>query len=117
MLAIAIAFNALLSNKRLKQVGYVAFFLLIAYNSYAFVQSNFLMGPNGYGPPFLERFDMAKEIVKKTDGIRYNIVGQGPGSQFESFTMNTEYLTWWLGNGPSDKQEKVKIPVSEYYYD
>lgn len=113
MLAIAITIDALLAKNRYKILGYAILFMLICLNSYTFVKSNFLMGENGYGLTFHERLDTSKEIVKKTSGMRYNIVGKGPGSQFESFTMNYAYLTWWLGYGSSDKPEKLKIFIEE----
>ena len=41
------------------------------------------------------------------------MIGSGPGSEFSSFTMNYEYLGWWLGNGPSHTPQELKFIVSE----
>lgn len=61
-----------------------------------------------------ERKNASKEILKIARGREYNLIGVGPGSNFESFTMNYEYLTWWLGkNPPSKSDQKLKIIVDE----
>ena len=65
------------------------------------------------GKGFTERLAVAKEIVTESHGRRYNLVGKGGGSEFASYTMNYEYLTWWLGNGPSHKPEQLQFVVSE----
>lgn len=62
---------------------------------------------------YKNRIRAAKEIIKKTEEKNYNLVGKGRGSEFESFTMNYEYLIWWLGHGPSEKNEDLKIYISE----
>ncbi len=62
---------------------------------------------------FFNRLRAAQEIIKKSEGKNYNLIGKGRGSEFESFTMNYEYLTWWLGHGPSEKNENLKIYISE----
>ena len=55
----------------------------------------------------------AKYIVKAAAGKEYNIKGVGSGSEFSSFTMNYEYLTWWIGHAPSKKREKLQFIVKE----
>lgn len=62
---------------------------------------------------YKRRINAAQKIVKEAEGKEYNLVGMGKGSQFQSFTMNYEYLTWWLGKAPSKKKEVLKFYVDE----
>ena len=66
--------------------------------------SNFTLG---------KRIEASRKILDIVGNKQYNLIGEGPGSQYESFTMNYEYLTWWLGHGPSEKIEKIKITITE----
>ncbi len=92
-----------------------SFIIIIAISNVSFMINNeYLMGKKGgYGPRFSERLKTARSIVDTAAGKRYNLRGEGPGSQFESFTMNYEYLTWWLGNGPSKKKESLVFVIKE----
>jgi len=66
-----------------------------------------------YGLYFSQRLNAVKTMIKNTHGEKYNIVGKGSGSQFESFTMNYEYLAWWLGNSPVRSPQKLKYIIQE----
>src|SRR3989338_10316785 len=92
-----------------KTLGFALLILVSLANSYLLIKTNFLTGPT-----FTQRIDAAKEIIEKSENRPYNIEGQGEGSQYESFIMPHEYLTWWLGQGPSRKNEKLKFYVSEH---
>ena len=94
---------------RKKTLGIILLILIFLTNSYFLIKANFLTGPT-----FVQRIEAAKEIIEKSDNKPYNIEGQGEGSQYESFIMPHEYLTWWLGQGPSRKNEKLKFYVSEH---
>lgn len=59
------------------------------------------------------RINAINKIITLTKDKNYNLVGKGPGSQFESFTMNYEYLLWWKGKPVSKNKEKLKIEISE----
>ena len=65
---------------------------------------------------FLQRVEAARSIVKDAGKKEYNLIGTGPGSSHESFTMNYEYLTWWLGNGPSKEEQALRFVISEENY-
>jgi hypothetical protein len=60
-----------------------------------------------------ERKDAAQLIIDKANGRKYNLEGDGPGSEFASFTANYEYLTWWLGNPPSKDRQILKFIIIE----
>ncbi len=62
---------------------------------------------------FAERMMVTNKIIKLAQGQNYNLVGKGEGSQYESFTMNYEYLLWWKKNPVSKKNEKLKIVIYE----
>ena len=66
-----------------------------------------------YGLYFSQRFDTVKTIIKNINGEKYNIKGKGPGSQFESFTMNYEYIAWWLGHPPAKSAQKLRYVIQE----
>lgn len=59
------------------------------------------------------RISTSKQILSIASGVSYNLKGEGPGSEFENFTANYKYLTWWFGNEPSKKPEKLIIVVKE----
>lgn len=60
-----------------------------------------------------KKIENAKEIVKKANGDPYNIIILGESSKHKSSVSNYEYLAWWLGHGPSNENEKIKIYVNE----
>ena len=66
------------------------------------------------GGNFEQRMKLARYVVQESKGKEYNFVRKGIGSQFESLTMNYEYLTWWLGHGPSKKPQKLKFIIDQY---
>ncbi len=61
---------------------------------------------------FTELVKSSREIVSKSNGEPFNIIEKNQASGFPNFIQNYEYLTWWLGNGPSNKNEKKKFYVS-----
>ena len=59
------------------------------------------------------RLNVAKKIIQSTERKEYNLVGAGEESRFSSFTMNYEYLTWWIGHGPKTNPQSLKVIISE----
>lgn len=111
MLAVCISW--ILSTKY-SLVFLLVVFLYTIVNSLTLLQTNYLLGSvNGYGATFIQRMDVAKKIVTNADGKPYNLVGKGQGSQFASFTMNTAYLTWWLGHPPVNSKQKLQFILQE----
>jgi len=103
---IAIFFDFLLKIKIIKYPVVILLALIIILNSYASFK-------NSYIYDFKYRVQAADKIISLTNNQLYNLVGNGPGSQFKSFTMNYEYLLWWKGHPPTNKNVKLKIIVSE----
>ena len=58
---------------------------------------------NGFGLSFEKRKHTVEKILKIANGQPYNMVFKGPGSEFESSTMNYEYLAWWIAKNPPSK--------------
>lgn len=111
ILITALFFDKLIAKKLALTPLIIVIIVSIAYmNITTLFERNYFSGKIGN---LADRTNIAKEIVTKAEGSRYNLVGMGDGSQFESFTMNYEYLTWWLGHGPSDKDERLKIIITE----
>jgi GT2 family glycosyltransferase/4-amino-4-deoxy-L-arabinose transferase-like glycosyltransferase len=112
ILLVALFFNYLLGNKvtAIKFIGIVGLISFIAGNSHYVFQKV------STDRLFLQRLEAAKDIVKDAEKKEYNLIGKGSASEFESFTMNYEYLTWWLGNGPSKKESELRFIISEENY-
>jgi len=106
----AASLNKLMNVSRIKYIVLFVIILLGFSNSLVFINNdkNFY-----YGAPLDERITAAKKIIKIAGGKEYNIIGSGPGSEFASFTMNYEYLGWWLGNAPSPDPQNLKFIVNE----
>lgn len=107
---IAYFFHSLL---RLSTITIAFLGIIIIGNVTLLLQQNYLMGFGGYGPTFSERLEASASIISKAGKTEYNLEGRGPGSQFESFIMNYQYLTWWIGHGPSKTKQNVIFVISE----
>jgi hypothetical protein len=115
ILILADLFGRLTTDSRLQYAGYLLLGMLVSINVSSLLSQNYLMGipRGGYGPTFVERMQVARTIVKEAGGNRYTIKGVGEGSQFASYTMNYEYLTWWLGNAPVKDEQKLQFIIDE----
>ncbi|MDP2637834.1 MAG: glycosyltransferase [Candidatus Levybacteria bacterium] len=104
----AFSFDRVMKINKLRLLLILIVLILPVVNSYYIIASNYFVGLS-----FSKRFSIAKEIVRKADGKKYNIKGVGPGSQFESFTMNYEYLTWWIGHPVSRNYQELRYVIKE----
>lgn len=109
-LSIAFFFNYI--YKRQALIAFVGILLFVIANSYLLISKSYLM-KNGYGVPMIDRINLVNNIIKESGEEEYNIVGRGEGSQYESFTMGYEYLTWWLGKPPSKNKAKIQFVIQE----
>lgn len=105
----AFSFEKIMRIKTLYFPTILTVISLAAINSYYLISTNYFTG----NFDFSKRLNVVREIIKKANGNPYNIVGRGNGSQFESFTMNYQYLVWWLGRPASKEKEKLKIYITE----
>lgn len=88
-------------------IVYALFLVLVSTNVLTLINNNFFTSPSA---TIREKEAIAKEIIAKAKGREYTIIGKGPGSEFVSFTMPYEYLTWWLGS-PPNKKATMKIEM------
>lgn len=104
----ALFFDALLTNKTFKIHAVILLGIILLANSY-YILSMINSQPEGY----MQRIAVAKQIVAQAKGGNYTIRGEGPGSEFPSFVMNYQYLTWWLGHEPSSTKQKREFIITE----
>lgn len=112
-LVLAVSFAYLMQKKRLTLITIITIIIIGLMNAYSVVNNSYLMNNGGYGPTYSERVNAAQEIIQLSEGQEYTIIGQGPGSQFPAFTMNYEYLTWWLGYPSTKNDDALKIQIVE----
>lgn len=104
ILSIALFFNYI--YKRHALIVFIAILLFVVANSYLLISENYLMEkPHGYGTPFSKILKVSEKIVIESDGKEYNLIAGSKGMQLENF----EYLTWWLGHGPSKDDQPLKV--------
>lgn len=108
-LMVACFFARLMNTPIAVLLGVFVLILIGFSNSYMLINNNYLTGYSGYGPTFAKRMSVAKKIVQKSKGKPYMLSAKGEGSQFASFTMNYEYLTWWLGNAPVQQAKRTFV--------
>lgn len=107
----ALFLNRVIRMKLLQIIGITLLFLIAIFNSYYLLSHEYFFGQKGIS--FKDRISIAKQIVKEANGKKFNLTGKGVGSNFASFTMNYEYLTWWLGGKPSEKKENLRFVIRE----
>lgn len=108
----AFLFEYLFSKKRYQILGIIFLFLAVVGNSYSLI-SLFNHMEIQKDATYKRRLQIADRIVKETKDKEYNLLGKGPGSEFESFTMNYEYLLWWKGKSPQKKNAELQFFISE----
>jgi len=80
-------------------------------NIYLLISSNYSF--HEYDHTYKRRMMAAKKILVIANGEEYSLLFKGLGSEFESSTMNYEYITWWLGDNPPVKNKEDLIIVVE----
>lgn len=129
-LLIALFFDYMMQFKKMLVPIIFVLTIIVFGNTYFMLKNNFTFNPESHFFSLEKRLNISKEILNIIGDKDYNLKGQGSGSEHESFTMNYEYLAWWLGHGPSRKEEDMGVYVSEsptgikidkfmtsYYYD
>ena len=97
------------------KIAIVIFIIIVVLSNISFmVKNDFAFDKSSRMFTLDKRQQAAYEILNIAGDKDYNLKGRGPGSEHESFTMNYEYLAWWLGHAPSKDNRSLKIYVSEY---
>jgi len=94
-------------NKTNPSISAVFIVIIIALSNTIFVVSTI---SKDYS--FAWRMRAAKTIVTRAEGKEYNLKWGGVDKKLENFTQNIEYLTWWLGHGPSRQKQKLEFVIS-----
>ncbi len=110
---LALSIHKLMSKKYLFYPTLIFVVVIIVTNSYLLIKNNYNLTPDRKGVTFVDRMSSAKEIVRIANNREYNLVGKGWLGDFKSYTMNYEYLAWWLGNAPSKNKSSLVIYISE----
>ena len=94
-----------------------ALFLILAisvFNIYFLFFSQYFTYTNGVKrSTYKDKLEASEKIVNLANGKPYNLIGKGVLSDYPSFTMPYEYLTWWKGNAPKKTNTQLKIIVWE----
>lgn len=116
ILIVALLFDHLMKkNRKYMFVSLIAIIVIAYLNSFTLLANDFLMGKEGgYGHTLANRLEVSQRIVKEAEKKDYQLVGNGAGSEFESFTMNYEFLTWWLGHGISQQNPTISFVITEF---
>lgn len=96
--------------KQQKIGGLFFLILLMGLNVQSLLSHNYLMDePGGYGVTFAEKETVMRNVLNTVHGGKYQLIGLGKGSQFESFLMPYQYLGWYYGNPPSKGKGRTFI--------
>ncbi len=107
LLAVALFLNWF-SGVRFFKLIILAVILFIPLLNLIYINSSYLNGTD-----LKQRTETADKIIKMAEGKRFGIIGKGPGSEFESFTMNYEYLLWWKGHPSSKQNTDILFTIEE----
>lgn len=108
ILVTALFFESLMRMKILRLITITAIGFIVLINIHTLLSNKYFAQPT-----FIERVKATQMILNYVDDKKYDIVGEGIGSEFESFTMNYKYLTWWLGHSPSKDNMDIMVVISE----
>ncbi|MCL4354088.1 glycosyltransferase [Patescibacteria group bacterium] len=107
ILAVAVFLGRCLSLRFFKLIT-ILLILLISLFNLNYINNNYLNGTD-----LKQRTEAVDKIIKMSEGKDFKIKGKGPGSNFESFTMNYEYLLWWKGHAPVKKNTDIIFTIEE----
>ncbi|MEK7533749.1 MAG: glycosyltransferase [Patescibacteria group bacterium] len=105
-------FNVL-NKKHFSYAGILLFILIAFINSYSIINNGYSYIRKEKNITFTDRLNASHEIISYSKGNKYNLIGKGWLSEFDSYTMNYQYLTWWMGNAPAKENSEIKIFVTE----
>lgn len=89
-------------------------FTLLDKDFFLFTKKNQSAEQYNWGSSIALDWEVARFIVSNSQGRAYNLIPLGTYAHFPSFKETLTYLTWYLGNKPS--QEKVELKYFVYSY-
>ena len=102
IITLSVFFGKLMTNKKLTIIVILIVISMGAINSFYLIKNNYYTSLK-----FPQKLDAAKKIISQANGKPYNIEAKG------NLSASYGYLAWWLGKGPSEKQEKLQFIVKE----
>lgn len=101
--------------RKWKSLAIFFVFFVVFSNINFILKSNFLTSKktNTYSATIQERLKVSRQVVEKARGKKYSLKMLGPNGKFESYSMNYEYIGWWLGNEPAKTQQKLLFSIDE----
>ncbi|OGH11507.1 MAG: hypothetical protein A3B38_01725 [Candidatus Levybacteria bacterium RIFCSPLOWO2_01_FULL_36_13] len=114
VIVVSIFISYLARNRYLFYLGVLILSIVGYLNITYLISNNYFIGfSRGYGPTFQDRLNVARYMVENSNGKTFTILGRGPGSEFENFTMNYQYLTWYLGKSSVTKNADLIYIITE----
>lgn len=109
----SIFLDYVMSIKRMLIPIVILIFIIVVSNINFLLKNDFAFSKEGRMFTLAKRQEAAYEILNVARNKDYNLKGEGPGSEYKSFTANYEYLMWWLDKPPSKKHERLQFVISE----
>lgn len=114
IITVSVFISSFIRNKYIFYILLIIVVFIGILNISVLVKNNYFVGfSGGFGPTFKDRLNVAKYMVEKSKKKPFTILGKGKGSEFESFTMNYEYLTWYFGKEPTRNASKIIYIIEE----
>lgn len=113
ILIFSLFLNFLMGIRRMKIAILIAICFVVFSNISFMFKNDFTFDKSSRLFALDKRLGASHKILNIAEGKEYNLKARGFGSEHESFIMNYEYLTWWLGHAPSKDYQSLKIYVSE----
>ena len=113
ILILSLSLNHVMQMKKMLIPILMLIAIIVFGNVYFMFKNDFAFDRSSRMFALDKRQQTALEILNIVGNKDYNLKGRGFGSEHESFTMNYEYLVWWMGHAPSKNNKSLKIYISE----
>lgn len=114
ILMISIFLDYISKNRRIYLLVFSLVLIISFMNVFHLISNDYFTGSKkNFGPNLYDRTKAVREIIKDSGDKTISIIGKGEGSQFESFTDNYEYLLWFYGKNPKEREGDILYILSE----
>ena len=116
LLGVGISF----ARRHIGRLGALSVIVLGVFNTFWVVKHNYFLLTGtvtdtkesyNFGQSYTLNMQIADFIIQDAQKQKYNLIPLGDFARFDSSDDNLFYLTWYLGNEPSGKQEKMQFFV------
>lgn len=97
IITVSILFQKIYTINRISKVLVIVFVTAAGFwNAHSLLSHNYYMQQkNGYGLTYATRESAANDILQLAKNKPFELKAVGPGSQFNSFSLNFTYITWY----------------------